>query len=173
MLLSRKNQRLHNRTRRMKKSIFNKDSADYSASFLNEMERLGAKNIALVDSFMILGNTDTIRFPQEPRIGERIVLTARKDHLAIALTVKRLNQTAIDYKVELVEFGNANYTTRGQAEISLYDYVSSQTGLKDEANWSDFPAAFDHLQDTCYLQHYARSTSRSRTAFGSEDQQKL
>jgi thioredoxin-related protein len=93
-------------------SIFIKDSIYYSDRFLKEMENLGLKNVSLVDSFLILEDNDTMTFPQTPIIGKRTVLTGKKDELAISLTIERINQSTIDYKIEMVESGNTVFLRR-------------------------------------------------------------
>lgn len=132
------------------KSIFIKDSSDYSSSFLNEMKRSGMKNVSLVDSFLILRPADTVTFPQTPQIGKRTVLTAKKDELAIALTIERINQTAIDYKIELVEFGNASFNYKGQANLNPRFYFESETDESSISGISYLSTEFTDNQDSCY-----------------------
>ena len=43
--------------------------------------------------------------------------TARKENIAVALSVEKLNQVAIKYKLEIVAFGKGNYHKEGVAEI--------------------------------------------------------
>jgi hypothetical protein len=132
------------------KSIFVKDSSDYSTSFLNQMEKSGIKNVSLVDSFLILGLTDTVTFPQIPKIGKRTVLTAKKDELAIALTIERINQTTIDYKIEMVEFGNASYNYKGQADLNPRFYFGSETDESSLSGISYLSTEFRDNEDSCY-----------------------
>ena len=132
------------------KSIFIKDSADYSTSFLNKMKKSGMKNVSLVDSFLILGQTDTVTFPQTPQIGKRTVLTAKKDELAIALTIERINQTTIDYKIEMVEFGNASYNHKGQADLNPRFYFGAETDESSLSGISYLSTEFSDSRDSCY-----------------------
>lgn len=131
-------------------SMFVKDSSDYSLKFLNELSESGMKDVSLVDSFMILGERDTISFPKIPKIGKRCVLTAKKGELAIALTIKRVNQTSIDYKIEMVEFGKANFTSEGQADLKPHFYFGSESDENSLTGNSYFSTEFSNNRDSCY-----------------------
>jgi len=126
-----------------------KDSADYSPTFLRKLEASGLTQVSLVDSFMILGESYKARIPQIPELGKRTALTGRKGDLAIALTVERINQTTIDYRLEMVEFGNASFHSRGQAHLSPHFYLGAET---DEGPSGDayLSTEFNDLQDSCY-----------------------
>lgn len=131
-------------------SIFIKDSSDYSTNFLKEMKKSGMKNISLVDSFLILGQTDTVPFPQTPKIGKKTILTAKKDELAIALTIERINQTTINYRLEMVEFGNASFNYDGQAELSPRFHLGAETDESSLSGISYLSTQFSDSQDSCY-----------------------
>lgn len=127
-----------------------KDSSDYSPNFLKEMEQTEMKQVSLADSFLILCQTDTIIFPQTPEIGKKILLTAVKDKLAIALTIERINQTTIDYKLEMVEFGNTSFNSQGQADLSPYFYLGAETDESSLSGVSYLSTQFNDNQDSCY-----------------------
>lgn len=131
-------------------SIFIKDSLDYSVRFLKEMEKSGMKNVSLVDSSLILEDNDTITFPHAPIIGKKTVLTGKKDELAISLTIERINQTTIDYKIGMVEFGNATYTYEGQADLHPRFYFGSETDESSISGISYLSTEFSDKQDSCY-----------------------
>ncbi len=133
-----------------KKSIFIKDSSDYSTSFLKEMKKSRMNNVSLVDSFLILGATDTVTFPQTPKIGKKTILTAKKGELAIDLTVERINQTTIGYKLEMIEFGNASYQQEGQADLNPRFYFGAETDKSSISGTSYFSTEFNDGQDSCY-----------------------
>lgn len=130
--------------------IFVKDSSHYSTSFLNAMEKSGMKNVSLVDSFLILGPTDTVTFPRTPQIGKRTILTAKKNELAIALTIERVNQTTIDYKIEMVEFGNISYNYKGRADLNPRFYFGAETDESSLSGLSYLSTEFSDSQDSCY-----------------------
>lgn len=131
-------------------SIFIKDSSDYSTTFLKEMKKAGMKNVSLVDSFLILGQTDTVTFPQTPKIGNKTILTAKKDELAIALTIERINQTTINYRLEMIEFGNASFNHNGQAELSPHFHLGAESDESSLSGISYLSTQFSDNQDSCY-----------------------
>lgn len=131
-------------------SIYVKDSSDYSMSFLNAMKESGMDNVSLVDSFLILNRTDTVVFPQIPKVGKKTILTAKKDNLAIALRIKRINQTTIDYKIEMVEFGKASYNYKGQADLIPRFYFGAETDESSLSGFSYLSTEFSINQDSCY-----------------------
>jgi hypothetical protein len=131
-------------------SMFIKDSSDYSISFLNAMIESGMDNVSLVDSFLILGPTDTVTFPQIPTVGKMTVLTAKKGELAIALTIERINQTTIDFKLEMIEFGKASYHYKGQADLSPRFYFGAETDESSLSGISYLSTEFSSSQDSCY-----------------------
>jgi len=131
-------------------SIFIKDSLDYSVRFLKEMEKSGLKNVSLVDSFLILEDNDTITFPHTPIIGKKTVLTGKKEELAISLTVTRINQITIDYKIEMVEFGNVSYSYEGQADLHPRFYFASEVNESSLSGLSYLSTEYLDEQDSCY-----------------------
>lgn len=113
------------------------------------MAKSGMSNVSLIDSFLIFGQTDTVTFPKVPRIGRSTILTAKKDHLAIALTVERINQTTIDYKIEMVEFGNAGYTYEVQADLHPGFHFGAEVDENDLTGMAYLSNEFWDLNDTC------------------------
>ncbi|MCT4666184.1 MAG: hypothetical protein N4A45_13240 [Flavobacteriales bacterium] len=138
------------KTKKNDDSIFIKDSSDYSIRFLNSMIELGMNNVSLVDSFLILSSRDTVTFPQIPEIGKKTILTAKKDEFAIALTIKRINQTTIDYKIEMVEIGNTSYNYKGQADLMPRFYLGSETDESSLTGISYLSTEFSNNHDSCY-----------------------
>lgn len=131
-------------------SVFIKDSADYSIHFLEEMDRQGMHDLSLVDSFLILGPTDTVNFPQIPAIGTQTTLTAKQGELAIALTVERINQTTIKYQIEMVEFGKASHNYQGQAHLNPHFYFGSETDESSLSGIFYLSTEFTDSKDSCY-----------------------
>lgn len=130
--------------------VFIKDRLDYSVTFLKEIEKSGMDNVSLVDNILILEDNDTIIFPHTPIIGKKTVLTGKKDELAISLTIERINQTTIYYKIEMVEFGNANYTYEGQADLHPRFYFGPETDESSVSGISYLSTEFSDEQDSCY-----------------------
>ena len=130
--------------------IFIQDSSDYSVSFLNAMIESGMDNVSLVDSLLILSPTDTSIFPQTPKVGKKTIMTAKKDELAIALTIERINQTTIDYKIEMVEFGKASYNYKGKANLIPRFYFGAETDESSLSGISYLSTEFSSYHDSCY-----------------------
>lgn len=137
-------------TERVENSTFIQDSSDYSISFLNAMTESGMIGVSIVDSFLILGPTDTVVFPQIPVVGSKTTLTAVKDELAITLTVERINQTSIDYQIEMVEAGNTSYTYKGQADLHPRFYFGSESDESSISGISYGVTEFRDDKDSCY-----------------------
>ncbi|GAB5464687.1 MAG: hypothetical protein Kapaf2KO_01230 [Candidatus Kapaibacteriales bacterium] len=132
------------------KSIYVKDSNDYSKAFLKEIEVSGLDDIYLIDSILILSRKDTVIFPREPQIGEITVLTAKKNDLAVALTIQRINQSTIDYKIEIVQFGSTNYSYEGQADLNAQFYLGAEIDISSLSGMSYHTTEFSDNQDSCY-----------------------
>lgn len=108
-------------------TIHNKN--DYDTSFLNDLSTINFDSVTLIGNEMIVQRNNwknTIDFPDAPAIGQYKVFTARKENLAVALSIERINYTTIDYKVEMVEFGKANYTTKGKAHLNSRFFLGSE-----------------------------------------------
>jgi hypothetical protein len=102
------------------------NKSDYSEKFIEGLRKhRGYQKFELSGNRMIIDEKDTATFPETPKIGEKFTLTGLKDNVAIALIVKRINYTTIEYSIEIVEFGKANHFEKGQASIiSLFFYGS-------------------------------------------------
>jgi hypothetical protein len=94
---------------------------DYSEEFLKSFENMKQNfgEMELKGEKILMGENGHTFFPEEPLKGKTYVLTAIQDQkLAISVTVKRINYSTIDYKVEIVEFGKAKHIEEGQAHLS-------------------------------------------------------
>ena len=90
-------------------------------------------------------------FPKVPLIGKRTVLTCKKDELAIALTIERINQTTINYNLKIAEFENINYNYEGQADLSTHFYFGTETDQSSLSGLSYLSNEFIDNQDSCYI----------------------
>jgi hypothetical protein len=97
--------------------IIIKNKADYSDKFIKSLKALNFKKFELKDSLLVIDGKDTAYFPTIPKIGKYIKLTGKREHVLMAVTVKRINYTTVDYTVEMVEFGKAHHNQSGQADI--------------------------------------------------------
>lgn len=128
-----------------------KDRADYSEKFIQGLKELGFEKIELRDSLLLINGKDTAYFPGIPGIGKQIVLTGKKGNLAIALTIKRINYTTIDYKIEMVEFGKASYNQTGQADIISSFFYGSESDVSEKTGNGYFVTEFSEYKDKdCY-----------------------
>ncbi len=104
-----------------------KNKSDYSENFIDSLTKMSRfREFELSDNFMIVNKKDTVYFPDRPKINKRVILTAKKEELAIALSIKRKNQVLIEYKIEMVEFGKASFNTKGVAEIRPSFFLKPQ-----------------------------------------------
>lgn len=109
-------------------TIHNKN--DYDTSFLNDLSTINFDSVTLIGNEMIVQRNNwknTIDFPDIPPLGQYKVFTARKDNLAVALSIERINYTTIDYKVEMVKFGKANYTSNGKAHLNSRFFLGGES----------------------------------------------
>ena len=105
----------------------------------------------LKDSLLLINNKDTVYFSKTPKIGKKIVLTGIKDNIAIALTIKRINYTTIDYKIEMVEFGKTNYFKSGQADIISSFFLGTESDESEKTGIGYFVTEFIESKDkNCY-----------------------
>lgn len=133
--------------------VYVKDSSQYSSSFLVEAEEVARTMgpLQLDDSLMIIENAGTFFIPQIPPIGSKIQFTAKQEELAMALTVERLNQVKLKYRLEMVEFGHVSYQHRGEAELSAHFYLGAESDDDPQSGVAYFPTEFYDDNDSCYF----------------------
>lgn len=128
-----------------------KNKADYSEKFIQGLRELGYEKFELKDSLLLINGKDTAYFPETPKIGKQIVLTGRKGNLAIALTVKRINYTTVDYKIEMVEFGKSSHNQSGQADIISSFFFGAESDESEKTGNGYFVIEFTEYKDKdCY-----------------------
>lgn len=129
-----------------------KNKNDYSATFLSDLRKSMFKKVKLLDSLLIIEDSDTIYFPSLPAFGESVLYTGKKDKLAIALTVTRKNYTTVNYKLEMVEFGKASFNKTGEANVSSSFYLGSESDEDAETGEFYFVDEYSsHDADNCYI----------------------
>jgi len=128
-----------------------KNKSDYSEKFIQGIKELGNEKFELKDSLLLINDKDTAYFPETPKIGKQIVLTGRKGNLAIALTVKRINYTTVDYKIEMVEFGKTSHNQSGQADIISSFFFGAESDVSEKTGIGYFVTEFTEYKDKgCY-----------------------
>ena len=136
---------------KIKTEIVVKNKSDYSENFIQGLRELGYEKFELKDSLLIINGKDTSYFPETPEIGKEIVLTGRKENLAIALTVKRINYTTVDYKIEMVEFGKTSHNQSGKADIISSFFFGTESDQSEKTGNEYFVTAFTEYKDKdCY-----------------------
>jgi hypothetical protein len=130
-----------------------KNKADYSEHFIQGLKELGFQKIELKDSLLIIDNKDTVLFSKTPKIGELSVYTGKKGNLAIAVTVKRINYTTVDYQIEMVEFGKTSHTQSGQADIISSFFFGPESNINEQTGEGYFVTEYtDNRADNCATQ---------------------
>ena len=136
---------------KIKTEIVVKNKSDYSENFIQGLRELGYEKFELKDSLLIINGKDTSYFPETPEIGKEIVLTGRKENLAIALTVKRINYTTVDYKIEMVEFGKTSHNQSGKADIISSFFFGTESDQSEKTGNEYFVTEFTEYKDKdCY-----------------------
>lgn len=136
---------------KIKTEIVVKNKSDYSENFIQGLRELGYEKFELKDSLLLINGKDTSYFPETPEIGKEIVLTGRKENLAIALTVKRINYTTVDYKIEMVEFGKTSHNQSGKADIISSFFFGTESDQSEKTGNEYFVTAFTEYKDKdCY-----------------------
>jgi hypothetical protein len=131
--------------------LFIKDSADYSPDFLESLVRSEWENISLVDSFLIIENVDTFLFPITPEMGKQITLTARNKDVAVGLIIKRVSQSSINYRLEMIEYGKASFSCEGQAHLSPHFFLASESTESSFSGDSYLVTEYHDNKDSCYF----------------------
>ncbi|WP_264791722.1 hypothetical protein [Aureispira anguillae] len=123
---------------------------DYSETFISDLKTIkGLKRADLKGNRMILNEKDTFYFPPILKQKKRIVLTARKDNLAIALTIQQINQTSIKYQLEMVEFGKTSTIRKGIANLSAFFFLASETNTYEKTGVGYLATSFSDKSKSC------------------------
>jgi hypothetical protein len=127
-----------------------KNKTAYSEHFIQGLKELGFQKIELKDSLLIIDNKDTVQFSHTPKIGEHSVYTGKQGNLAIAVTVKRINYTTVDYQIEMVEFGKTSHTQAGQADISSGFFFGPESNIDEQTGEGYFVTEYtDNRANNC------------------------
>ena len=142
---------VYNEVEATKVEVIIKNESDYSKPFIKGLYEIGYETFELIDSILLINDIDTVYFPETPKMGKRMVLTGKVENLVIALTVKRINYTTIEYRIEMVEFGNSNHFEIGTADISSGFFFGSETDVSDKTGLGYLSTEFVAFNDDdCY-----------------------
>jgi hypothetical protein len=101
---------------------------------------------------LVVNSQDTVLFPERVKIGDEIQFTGRKDELAIALRIKRLNYTTVSYVLEMVEFGKASFNDNGTADLSSGFFLGSESIQDDDGGLYFVDEYSDEKNEACSFQ---------------------
>lgn len=133
-----------------KAEIIIKNKNDYSNKFIKGLDLLDFRKIELIDSLLILDGIDTVFFPTKSKFGKQAVYTGIQDNLAIAITVKWVNYTTIEYRIEMTEFGKTSHNQNGKAELGPSFFFGAESNDDERTGESFFVTEFtDHLENSC------------------------
>jgi len=127
------------------------DEPKYSKAFLEKLNSAPPEmgEFELKEGMLILNGEEEYSFPSVPEFDEKMVFTAKKDELAVAITLERLNYTTVKYKIEMTEFGNASKTEEGTADMSFYFFLGSESDEDKETGLSYTAHEFTSSKDDC------------------------
>jgi hypothetical protein len=119
---------------------------DYSADFLNGLTYAGlAQNIELIDSFIILEQTDTFVFPMLLPKAKWMNFVASKQGYLYSLDVSMANYTTLDFNFELRKNRQTIDQLRGKADLNPSFLLGSESD-EDEATGNSYFASEYHFE---------------------------
>jgi len=147
---NRKNEYVKSENKELAKLIIDNES-QYSKNFVSKLRTAkGMKEIEFQEGKMILNKKDSISFPEIPDLNRKIKFTGRKENLAIALSINRINYTSIEYILEMVEFGKSSKTTKGMADLNGFFFLGSESDTDELTGEGYFSTEFLNTKDSCY-----------------------
>ncbi len=127
------------------------NKADYSTAFIEKLKNeQGKRQIYLNGNQMIINQRDTVYFPTHPAIGQQKKLVGRTGMRAYALSIKRLNQTTIDYRIEIVDFGKHSIDQKGTVDLGVNFYLGAETDYDERMGINYFSTEFSEEKEDCY-----------------------
>ena len=137
--------------------IFIKDSAQYSASFIQKLTQKNyAENYKFIDSLLIFDNRDTFKFEQYTKPNRRrlfIGLGYKNTDTMFDIHFNQLNYTDLDVEINILDRNNNNFKhlqkIKGIAELNS-DFLKSK--MKENAPRTGeiyFSNAFTFTEKNC------------------------
>ncbi len=128
------------------------DEAQYSPEFVSQIRSFGGiEQIDLEGNLVILDQKDSIQFPEIPRLNKSYTLKGKEGNLSLSMTVKRVNYTSVEYKIEMNELGKSNKSEMGLAHLSGFFFLGSESDVDDQTEESYFCTEFSVAKDPCHL----------------------
>jgi hypothetical protein len=131
-------------------ALWIKDSTEYSKSFLKELAAFAPANTRLLDSLMVLGGSDTVHFPADPPLRKVLSFSATFHDVDLFLVLVRMNQTSIDFKLELSNAFGEHIEQKGIAELSPAFYLGAEVDENSFSGNSYFSTEYTFQQDSCF-----------------------
>ncbi len=123
---------------------------DYSADFLKELTYAGiAENIELVDSFLILEQTDSFVFPVPIPKGNWANFVASKAGYLYSLDVSSANYTTLDFNFELRKGRHTLDQISGKADLSPGFLLGSESDEDPETGSNYFASEYHFENKAC------------------------
>jgi hypothetical protein len=110
-----------------------RDSSDYSLSFLKSLNKPGNNywKYELDSNLLIINERDSAKFPNAPPLGHIIHLANKSEDLEINLTVKRINQSTIEYVIESRSDNKNHVVKKGIADLYPVFYLGTEEDKDD------------------------------------------
>ncbi len=127
--------------------------ADYPDQFIEGLKGLGYQRIELRDSFLIVDGKETHSFPVTPKKGGELTFTGVLDKMMMALHVKRITMTTVNYRIEMVEWGKASHNLEGEATLAPDFFQRKETDVHDPSGKHyDVVRFTDNREGDCHVE---------------------
>lgn len=133
------------------KSIYIKNSSDYTQNFINDLNQDGIEVTHLIDSFYIIGKLDTFQFPDLPLFGKSFNFVGEKDGLKVSIFISRRNYNSIAFHIRMDKSGFPQYNRKGVAEFGPFFYFGAETDTDFEGNGYLSTEYSDSYNSDCYV----------------------
>lgn len=116
-----------------RQNIYIKDYTKYSIYFLDELLDMNFnKTVKLIDNYIIIGK-DTTNFPSVLKINQETVFKATKDKIYYDLRVKRVNETTLEFKLNIIDTEKKiGYAETGKATLKSTFFLAPEVDLDEQ-----------------------------------------
>ncbi len=147
------------------------DSAGYSRLFLQQFfeQNKMLAGVRLQEGAVIIEN-DTTFFPDDLPLYKELVFTGVQDEEKLALFLKRINYTTLEYRFEQSS-GRAHKVISGRADLNAGFFLGAEIDT-DDLDDTDYPAVeyFDYSEGVSRSIRVGRNEKKQRVArFHSDD----
>lgn len=150
-ILSKKKEVIIKNSNHYKKKIIPEiiiqNELDYSKSFIDNLKKIENKKFKLIDNLIIINETDSVFFPDIPKVRKKIFLEGIKNDIIIHLTIRRLNYTTIDYSLSIFKEGKKKFIDNGKANISTSFFLSDESDESEKTGINYFVTEFSNIKE--------------------------